>query len=89
MSHLSCIHGTCGRREGGTRESRSAAACTWPPRRTGCTSTGQAGPGLLTSPRRMIATGVQQGIEAKLLSPTEVTHYCGLVRTDDLKVQNK
>jgi len=33
---------------------------------------------------KMCAVGRQQGIEASVLSPREVQHYCGLVRTDDL-----
>jgi len=34
--------------------------------------------------RKMLAVGEQHGIEAKLLSPAEVKHYCGLVNTGDL-----
>merc|ERR1719370_811128 len=34
--------------------------------------------------RKMLAVGEQHGIEAKLLSPDEVKHYCGLVNTGDL-----
>ena len=34
--------------------------------------------------QKMKAIGDQQGIEAKILTPKEVHHYCGLVRTDDL-----
>jgi pyruvate dehydrogenase phosphatase regulatory subunit len=34
--------------------------------------------------RKMEATAVQHNIECKVLSPAQVKHYCGLVRTDDL-----